>query len=72
MSNLTQCNAAKFVKKLFGEKDVGPILLRLDRLTQDEAQMTAAETLKVIYSLVQEMSEHSHSTFNAPLVDRLR
>jgi len=60
MSNVTQCSAAKFVKRLFGEKDVEPILLRLDRLTQDEARMTAAETLKVIYSLVQEMSEHSH------------
>jgi hypothetical protein len=48
---------AKFVKKLFGEKDIEAVLQRLDRLTQDEARTAAAETLKVVYGLVQEMSE---------------
>jgi len=56
MNYLTQCNTATFVKKLFGEKDVEAVLQRLDRLTQEEARMTAAETLKVVYSLVQEMN----------------
>jgi hypothetical protein len=57
MSYVTQCNVAKFVKKLLGEKFVETVLQRLDRLMQDETRMTAAETLKVVYGLVQEMSE---------------
>ena len=32
------------------------MLRRLDRLTQDEAQMTAAEIFKVVYGLVQNMN----------------
>jgi hypothetical protein len=60
---LTQCDAGKFVKKLFGEgKDAEAVLQRLDRLTQDEARTTAAETLKIIYGLVQDMSKQRHST----------
>ena len=72
MSNLAQCDAAKVFKKLFREKGVEVILQRLDRLTQDEARTTAAETLKVMYGLVLEMSEQSHSTYNVPFVDDLR
>jgi len=34
----------------------------LDRLTLDEAQMTAAEILKVVYGLVQDMSKQTYST----------
>jgi hypothetical protein len=30
---------------------------RLDRLTQEEARTTATEALKVVYGLIQEMSE---------------
>ena len=52
---LTQCNAEKLVKKLLGEKDVEAVLQRLDRLTQDEARITAAQTLEVVYGLVQNM-----------------
>jgi hypothetical protein len=43
----------KFVKKLLGEHDVEAVLQRLDRLTQDEARTTAAQTLEVVYGLVQ-------------------
>jgi hypothetical protein len=46
----------KFVKKLLGEKDVEAVLQRLDRLTQDEARNTAAQTLEVVHGLVQNMS----------------
>jgi hypothetical protein len=53
---LTRCNAEKIAKKLFGEKDVEAVLQRLDRLTEDEARTTAAETLKVVYGLVQNMT----------------
>jgi hypothetical protein len=52
---LAQCNAEKLFKKLLGEKDVEAALHRLDRLTKDEAQITAAETLEVVYGLVQNM-----------------
>jgi hypothetical protein len=46
----------KFLKKVFGEKDVEAVLQRLDRLTQDEARMTAAQILSVVYGLAQNMS----------------
>jgi hypothetical protein len=52
---LTKWNAEKFVKKLFGENDVEAVLQRLDRLTQDEARTTAAQTLEVVYGLVRDM-----------------
>jgi hypothetical protein len=57
MYYLTQCYAEKFVKKLFGENEVEEILRRLDRLTQDEARVTAALTLEVVYGLVQNMRD---------------
>jgi hypothetical protein len=43
------------MKKLFGENDVGAVLQRLDRLTQDEARTMAAQMVKVVYGLVQNM-----------------
>ena len=45
----------KFIKKLLGEKEVEAVLQRLDRLTHDEARTTAAQTLEVVYGLVQNM-----------------
>jgi hypothetical protein len=41
------------IKKFWGGKEVEAVLHRLDRLTQDEARMTAAQTLEVVYGLVQ-------------------
>ena len=59
---LTQCDAEKFIKSLFGgESGAEAVLQRLDRLTQDEARTTAAETLKVVYGLVQDLSEQTTS-----------
>jgi hypothetical protein len=55
IDNSTQCIAVKLIKKLWGEKEVEAVLQRLDRLTKDEAQTTAAQTLEVIYGLVQNM-----------------
>jgi len=54
--HLTRCNAEKFAKKFFGDKDIEAVLKRLDRLTQDEARNTAAQTLEVVYGLVQNMT----------------
>jgi hypothetical protein len=45
----------KFVKKLFGEKDIESVLQRLNRLTQDEVKLTAAQIPGVIRGLVQNM-----------------
>jgi len=52
---LTRCDAEKFIKKLFGENDTEAVLQRLDRLTQEEARTTAAQTLEVVYGLFQNM-----------------
>ncbi len=57
---VTQRSAEKFVKNLFGGKQVEAVLQRLDRLTLDEARTTAAEVLKVVYGLVRDMSEQTH------------
>ena len=43
------------VKKLLGENEVEAALKKLDRLTHDETRTTAAQTLEVVYSLVQNM-----------------
>lgn len=43
------------MKKIFGENDVEAVLRRLDRLTLDEARATSAQTLSVVYDLVQNM-----------------
>ena len=41
----------KFTKTLLGESDVEAVLQRLDRLTQEEAWVTAAHTLDVVHGL---------------------
>ena len=50
--------AVKSVRNVFGEKGVRmeSVLERLGRLTQDEARTTAAETLRIIYSLIQNLT----------------
>jgi hypothetical protein len=55
--NLTGCNAEKILKKLLGEKDIEAVLQRLDRLTVDEARITAVQTLEVVYGLIQNMKK---------------
>ena len=49
--------------------DVEAVLQRLDRLTQDEARTTAAEILRVVYGLVQDMSKQTHAICLSPAVD---
>ena len=50
-----QRSTEKFAKKLLGDGEIEAILQRLDRLTQDEARMTAAQTLGVVHGLVDNM-----------------
>jgi len=49
---VSQLAIEKFAKKLFGESEVETVLQRLDRLTQDEARVTVAQTLSVVHGLV--------------------
>jgi hypothetical protein len=49
---MAQRTIEKFAKKLMGESDVEAVLQKLDRLTQDEARMTVAQTLGVVHGLV--------------------
>jgi hypothetical protein len=49
---MAQCPTEKFAKKLLGESEVEAVLQKLDRLTQDEARMTVAQTLGVVHGLV--------------------
>ena len=53
---MTLRDTEKFVKKLFGEKDTEAVLQRLNRLTEYEAKLTAAQILEVVHGLVQNMT----------------
>ena len=53
--SVAQCATEKFAKKLLGDNEIEGVLQRLDRLTQDEARMTVAQTLGVVYGLVGNM-----------------
>lgn len=55
LSLITNLCAEKFAKKLLGESDIDAVLQRLNRLTDDEARMTVAQTLQVVYGLVSNM-----------------
>ncbi|KAH9021028.1 hypothetical protein EDB84DRAFT_548951 [Lactarius hengduanensis] len=45
----------QFAKKLLGDSEIESILKRLDRLTQEEAGMTVAQTLAVVHGLLNNM-----------------
>jgi hypothetical protein len=49
---VADCATEKFAKKLLGESEIEAVLQRLDRLTQDEALITVAQTLGVVHGLV--------------------
>jgi hypothetical protein len=52
---VAHCASEKFAKKLLGDSEIEAVLQRLDRLTQDEARMTVAQTLGVVHGLVGNM-----------------
>ena len=52
---LAQFSTEKFTKKLLGENEMEAVLQRLDRLTEDEARITVAQTLGVVHGLVGNM-----------------
>jgi hypothetical protein len=51
-SPVVQRSAEKFARKLLGEVEIEAVLHRLDRLTQEEAHMTAFQTLEVVHRLL--------------------
>jgi len=66
----SQCAAGTFAKKLLGDSEIGAVLRRLDRLTQDEARATGAQTLSVVHGLVSNMKvvmEGTQSFLGLPL-----
>ena len=51
----SEYDAEQFAKKLLGDSEIEAILKRLDRLTQEEARMTVAQTLAVVHGLLGNM-----------------
>jgi hypothetical protein len=45
------------MKKLVGRNDIEDALKRLDKLTQDEARMAIAETLKITHNVEDKVNE---------------
>lgn len=54
---MTNRTAETFTKKLLGDSDIEAILQRLDRLTQEEARMTATNTLEIVHELFNNLKE---------------
>jgi hypothetical protein len=50
--HVAQRTAGAFAKKLLGDNEIEAVLRRLDRLTQDEARGTVAQTLSVVHGLI--------------------
>ncbi|KAH8986713.1 hypothetical protein EDB92DRAFT_2105216, partial [Lactarius akahatsu] len=48
---IKQGRAKKFIKKLVGKKDIEDALTRLDKLTQEEVRMAAAQILRLTHSV---------------------
>ena len=48
---LTERRSEKYMKKLIGRTEIEDALKRLDKLTQEEARMAAAENLKVAHAV---------------------
>ncbi|KAN0127638.1 hypothetical protein V8E53_014557 [Lactarius tabidus] len=54
---MKQGRATKLLKKLIGKKEMDDALKRLDKLTQDEARMAAAEILKLTHIVMNDGKE---------------
>ena len=52
ISLIDELGPVKFAKKLLGESEIEAVIQRLDRLTDDEARLTIAQTLQVVHGLV--------------------
>lgn len=52
---MTRCVTEKFGKRLLGDDGMEAVLRRLDRLTQEEARTTAAQSLEVVHGLMKNL-----------------
>jgi hypothetical protein len=52
LSYLTHCHKVKWVKNFFGVKDIKAARQRLDRLMQEEARTSLAQTLGLVNGFV--------------------
>jgi hypothetical protein len=52
---LAEYRTGKFGKALLGDDNIKAILGRLDRLTQEEARISVAETLEIVHGLIGNM-----------------
>ena len=57
MRRLTERCSEKYVKTLIGKTELDDALKRLDKLTQEEARMAAAQNLKVTHSVDERVKE---------------
>jgi archaellum component FlaC len=57
MKMLTEGCSEKYLKKLIGRTDIEDGLKRLDKLTQEESRMAAAENLKVTHAVDERVKE---------------
>ena len=57
MKMLTEGCSEKYLKKLIGRTDIEDALKRLDKLTQEESRMAAAENLKVTHAVDERVKE---------------
>ena len=55
MTSLTERRSEKYAKKLIGRTEMEDALKRLDKLTQEEAWMAAAQNLKVTHNIDERM-----------------
>ncbi|KAH9031126.1 hypothetical protein EDB85DRAFT_1830526, partial [Lactarius pseudohatsudake] len=55
---MKQSRAKKYLKKLVGKKEMEDALTRLDKLTQEEARMAAAETLRLTHIITNGAPTH--------------
>ena len=55
MSRLTELCSEKFAKRLIGRTDLEDGLKRLDKLTQEEARMATAESLRTTHAIEEQV-----------------
>ena len=68
------CSSEKFLKKIMGRKEIEDALQRLEKVTVEEARMAAAEALKAIHGIGNQVGGEVHGVHDALKVveDRMR
>lgn len=71
---LAYCFSEKFLKRFVGRKDIEGALQRLEKVTAEEARMAAAEALKAIHGVGNQVGGEVHGVHDALKVveDRVR